>query len=87
MRPPRGTATRLDVTSGWWADRLLVYCGTPDGESGYSIIDFPCSAPGEIARVEVVMESDDGESRASTSGTVECPTKWGDRQCPCLLLL
>ena len=57
------------------ADGLLVYYDIPDGEPGYSIIDFPCSAPGEIVRVEAVMEGDDGESRASASGTVECPTK------------
>lgn len=57
------------------ADGLPVYYDIPDGEPGYSIIDFPCSVPGEIVRVEAVMEGDDGESRASASGTVECPTK------------
>lgn len=56
------------------ADGLLVYYPIPEGEPGYSIIDFPCSTPGGTVHVEAVIESGNGESQASSTGAVECPS-------------
>lgn len=56
-------------------DGLLVYFNTPANEPGYSITEFPCSAPGESLHVEAIMESDDGETRVSASDSVTCPPR------------
>lgn len=54
---------------------LVVHYGIPEGEPGYSTIDFPCASPGEVVQVEAIVESDGGESRATSSGSIECPAK------------
>lgn len=54
---------------------LVVHYGIPEGEPGYSTIDFPCASPGEVVQVEAIVESNGGESRATSSGSIECPAK------------
>lgn len=53
----------------------LVYYDIPPRETGYSIIDFPCSAPGKELQVRATVETSNGEEQASSTDAVHCPSK------------